>query len=170
MEAREQPDESQWAELREAQLKSLRVPKTAMAVAIDIGEWNDIHPLNKKDVGKRLALAALKVAYGKKNLVHSGPIYRSMRIKNDKVILSFANTGSGLVTKDHSEPHGFAVCGSDGRFVWANAKIQDNKVVIWHNETSQPKAVRYAWADNPENANLYNKEGLPASPFRTDSD
>jgi sialate O-acetylesterase len=170
MEAREQPGESQWAEFREAQLKSLRVPKTAMAVAIDIGEWNDIHPLNKKDVGKRLALAALKVAYGKKNLVHSGPIYRSMRIKNDKVILSFAHTGSGLVTKDNNEPRGFAICGADGRFVWANAKIQDNKVVIWHDDISQPKAVRYAWADNPENANLYNKEGLPASPFRTDSD
>jgi sialate O-acetylesterase len=169
MQTREYPAESQWAELREAQLKTLRVPKTAMAVTIDIGEWNDIHPLNKKDVGKRLALAAQKIAYGEKNIVHSGPIYKSMKIKKDKIILSFTNTGSGLIAKGKDELGHFAICGADKQFVWADTRIEGNKVIVWSDRISDPIAVRYAWADNPENANLYNKEGLPASPFRTDS-
>lgn len=168
MEAKAQPSESQWAELREAQLESLRVNKTAMAVIIDIGEWNDIHPLNKKDVGKRLALAARKVAYGEKNIVHSGPIYKSMKIKKNKIILSFTNTGSGLTAKGDNDLGHFAICGPDQQFVWANAKIKGDKIVVWNDRIPNPIAVRYAWADNPENANLYNKEGLPASPFRTD--
>lgn len=167
MQARPQPSESKWAELRDAQLQTLRVKNTAMVVTIDIGEWNDIHPLNKKDVGERLALAAEKIAYGEKQLVHSGPIYQSMKIKGNKIVLTFAHTGSGLVAKNSSELHGFAVAGPDMQFIWAKAKIDGNTVVVWHEQIGQPVAVRYAWADNPENANLYNAEGLPASPFST---
>ena len=168
MEAKPQPSESNWAELREAQLMTLSVPNTGMAVTIDIGEWNDIHPLNKEDVGKRLVLAARKIAYGDDQVVHSGPIYQSMKIEGNKIILTFINIGSGLVAKGGGELKQFAIAGADQKFVWAHAKIEDNKVVVWHEAIPHPVAVRYAWADNPEGANLYNKEGLPASPFRTD--
>lgn len=169
MEAQDQPAESQYAELRGAQLESLRLPHTAMAVAIDLGEWNDIHPLNKKDVGQRLSLAARKIAYGEKGLVHSGPIYKSMKIKKDKIVLSFSHTGSGLIAKGSDKLNRFEICGEDRKFVWAEARIEDNEVVVWNDAVPEPVAVRYAWADNPEGANLYNKEGLPASPFRTDN-
>jgi len=168
MRAKQAPSESNWALLREAQLKTLSIPNTGMVVAIDIGEWNDIHPLNKEDVGKRLALAARKVAYHENDIVYSGPIYQSMKIDGNKAILSFSHTGSGLVAKDNSELKGFAIAGPDSNFVWAKAEIKDGKVIVWSDEISIPIAVRYAWADNPENANLFNKEGLPASPFRTD--
>jgi sialate O-acetylesterase len=168
MQVKDQPSESNWAELREAQLKTLAVPNTAMAVAIDIGEWNDVHPLNKEDVGKRLALGAQKVAYGDEKVVYSGPIYQSMKIEGNKVVLSFAHIGSGLITKDGVELKHFAIAGANKKFVWAKAKIEGNKVIVWNDDISNPVAVRYAWADNPEGANLYNKEGLPASPFRTD--
>lgn len=167
MEVKDQPMESNWAELREAQLKALTIPNTGMAVAIDIGEWNDIHPLNKKDVGKRLALAAQKIAYGE-NVVHSGPIYQSMKIIGKKAVLSFTNTGSGLLAKGDKDLKSFAIAGEDGKFVWAKAIIEGDKVVVWNDQVLNPVAVRYAWADNPKEANLYNKEGLPASPFRTD--
>jgi sialate O-acetylesterase len=167
MEAKDQPSESNWALLREAQLRTLSLPRTGMAVAIDIGEWNDIHPLNKKDVGKRLALAAQKVAYADDKVVYSGPIYQSMKVDGDKIIIAFTNTGSGLVARGE-ELKTFAIAGSDKRFVWAKAKIENNRVVVWSEMVSNPVAVRYAWADNPEGANLYNAEGLPASPFRTD--
>jgi sialate O-acetylesterase len=168
MEAKPQPSESNWALLREAQLKTLSLPNTAMAVTVDIGEWNDIHPLNKKDVGKRLALAAQKVAYGDVEVVYSGPLYKSMTIEGNKIILKFTNIGSGLIVKENDQLKSFAICGTDNKFVWANAKIKNNKVVVWSDKVENPVAVRYAWADNPEGANLYNKEGLPASPFRTD--
>jgi len=168
MEAKDQPSESGWAELREAQLKTLSVPNTAMAVIIDIGEWNDIHPLNKEDVGKRLALAAQRVAYGDKAVVYSGPIYQSMNIEGDKIVITFASIGGGLVAKGCGELRYFAIAGADKKFVWAKAKIEGDKVVVWNDELTDPVAVRYAWADNPEGANLYNEEGLPASPFRTD--
>ena len=162
-----QPAESNWAVLREAQLKALSAPNTAMAVAIDLGEWNDIHPDNKKDVGERLALAALKTAY-KENLVSSGPLFQSAKVETDKILLSFTNTGGGLITNDGEEPGEFAIAGADKKFVWAKAKIEGNNVIVWSDEVSAPQFVRYAWADNPVNPNLYNKEGLPASPFRTD--
>ncbi|MCB9315277.1 MAG: sialate O-acetylesterase [Lewinellaceae bacterium] len=168
LEARAQPVQSNWALLREAQLKALVLPHTGMAVTIDIGEWNDIHPLNKKDVGQRLSLVAQKVAYGNEQVVSSGPLYQSMKIQGDTIELSFKNTGSGLVSRDGQPLAQFAIAGSDGVFVWANARILENKVLVWSNLVSQPRAVRYAWADNPEGANLYNQEGLPASPFRTD--
>ena len=167
MEVKNQPSESGWAELREAQLKTLAVPNTGMAVTIDLGEWNDIHPLNKEDVGKRLALAAQKVAYGDPNVVYSGPIYQSMKIEGNKIVLTFTNTGGGLTAKGNEELKYFAIAGADKKFVWAQAKIEDNKIVVWNDQLANPVAVRYAWADNPEGANLYNKEGLPASPFGT---
>lgn len=169
MEVKDQPSESNWAELREAQLKTLAVPNTAMAVTIDIGEWNDVHPLNKEDVGKRLALAAQKLAYGDKNIVHSGPIDDSMEIEGNRITITFTNTGGGLAAKG-GELKYFAIAGADKKFVWAKAEIEGNKVVVWNDDVTNPLTVRYAWADNPEGANLYNKEGLPASPFRTDVD
>ncbi|MDH7911721.1 sialate O-acetylesterase [Winogradskyella sp. SYSU M77433] len=159
------PTESGWAKLRESQLKSLVVPNTAMTVNIELGEWNDIHPDNKKDVGERMALAAQKLAY-KEDIVHSGPLYKSHIIQKDKVIISFLNIGGGLITDDGEELSEFAIAGEDGEYVWANAKIVDNKVVVWSDTVPHPKYVKYAWSDNPDNPNLYNKEGLPASPFR----
>jgi sialate O-acetylesterase len=139
-----------------------------MAVTIDLGEWNDIHPDRKKEVGERLALAAEKIAYGEKDIVSSGPVYQSSTIDGNKVIISFTNTGSGLITNDGEELSQFAIAGADKKFVWAKAKIEGDKVVVWNEDIADPMYVRYAWADNPDNPNLYNKEGLPASPFRTD--
>jgi sialate O-acetylesterase len=167
METKSNPSESGWAETREAQLKTLSVPNTGMAVAIDLGEWNDIHPLNKQDVGRRLALAAEKVAYSEEGAVYSGPIYQSMKIEGNKIILTFANTGSGLTAKGGGELKYFAIAGADKKFVWAKAKIEGNTVIVSNDQIANPVAVRYAWADNPEGANLYNNEGLPASPFET---
>jgi sialate O-acetylesterase len=166
-EVRDEPVESDWAELREAQLMALDLSNTGMAVTIDIGEADDIHPRNKQDVGKRLALWALSETYGK-DIVYSGPIYESMVIEDDKVILSFDHVGGGLVAKGGGPLKGFAIAGADRKFVWADARIEGDKVVVSSDKVSNPVAVRYAWADNPV-CNLYNKEGLPASPFRTDS-
>jgi sialate O-acetylesterase len=164
-----QPGESQWAALREAQRLTLALPRTAMAVTIDIGNARDVHPRNKQDVGKRLALAAAKVAYGEE-VVSSGPLYQSMRVEGNKVRLSFSHTGGGLVAKDkYGYLKGFAVAGVDRKFVWAKATIEDGAVVVHSDEVPQPVAVRYGWADNPDDVNLYNLEGLPASPFRTDA-
>jgi sialate O-acetylesterase len=167
MEAKSQPSESNWALLREAQLKALALPNTGLAVTVDIGEWNDIHPLDKYDVGKRLALVAEKIAYDDNNVVYSGPIYQSAKIEGNKIILSFNNTGRGLIAKGGKLKE-FAIAGADKKFVWASAKIEGDKVVVWNDAVKNPVAVRYAWADNPAGANLYNKEALPASPFRTD--
>lgn len=163
------PAESAWAVLREGQLKTLSVHNTGMAVAIDLGEWNDIHPDRKKEVGERLALAAEKVAYSEKNMVYSGPLYQSSTIEGNKIILSFNNVGSGLTTNDGEELNRFEIAGADKKFVWATAKIEGDKVIVLNNNIATPMYVRYAWADNPDGANLYNREGLPASPFRTDT-
>ncbi|WP_460973819.1 sialate O-acetylesterase [Spirosoma migulaei] len=163
-----QPSESNWAILREAQLNALKIPNTAMVVAIDLGEWNDIHPDNKKDVGERLALTALKTAYHE-NLVSSGPIVQSVTIDGGKIVVRFTNVGGGLITNDGEDLSEFAIAGSDKKFVWAKVKIEGDNVVVWSDEVPTPLYVRYAWADNPVNPNLYNKEKLPASPFRTDN-
>ena len=162
------PTESQWAQFREAQAKSLSIPNTMMAVAIDLGEWNDIHPDRKKEVGERLALAAMNVAYGEKAVVPTGPIFSSAKTEGNKIILSFNHVSSGLMSGDGEELGEFAIAGADKKFVWAKAKIEGDKVVVWNDGVAAPMYVRYAWADNPVNPNLYNKEGLPASPFRTD--
>lgn len=161
------PAESGWAAFREAQAKSLTLTNTGMAVAIDVGEWNDIHPNRKKEVGDRLALAAEKISYHE-DIVYSGPIYHSSTIEGNKIIISFSNIGSGLIVNDGEDLSDFAIAGTDKKFIWAHAKIERDKVVVWNDEIPNPKYVRYAWADNPANPNLYNKEGLPASPFRTD--
>ena len=161
------PSESNWAMLRESQLRSLSVPHTALVVAIDLGEWNDIHPDNKKDVGERIALAARKLAYGD-DLIYSGPIYQSAKIDGGKIMLTFDHTGSGLISNDGEPLSEFAIAGADKKFVWAKAVIEGDKIIVSSDEISNPLYVRYAWADNPVNPNLFNKEGLPASPFRTD--
>jgi sialate O-acetylesterase len=163
------PTESLWAGLREAQSMALSLPATGQAVAIDVGEV-DIHPHNKLDVGRRLALVARQVAYGEK-LVRSGPTFQRMQVDGDKVRLTFTNTGDGLTTgaaHRSATLHGFAVAGVDRKFVWAQARIDGDAVVVWSDRVTQPVAVRYGWADNPE-VNLYNQEGLPAAPFRTDN-
>ncbi len=166
MKVKPEPDESAWAELREAQSMTLALPNTGMAVIIDIGEADDIHPKNKQDVGKRLALWPLAGTYGKK-LVYSGPIYKSMKLDGNSIILSFDHAGGGLVAKGEEQLKGFSIAGADRKFVWADAKIEGGTVVVSSDKVSEPAAVRYAWADNPV-CNLYNQEDLPASPFRTD--
>ena len=166
MDANYLPSESQWAELREAQLKSLSVANTGMAVAIDLGEWNDIHPDKKKPVGDRLALIADKLVYGK-DVICSGPIFKSAAVEGNKIILSFTNIGTGLVASDGEELREFAIAGADKKFVWAKAIIDGDKIIVSADAVANPLYVRYAWADNPD-VNLFNKEGLPASPFRTE--
>jgi sialate O-acetylesterase len=165
METKEVPGESNWASLREAQLKLLSVPNTGMAVTIDLGEWNDIHPLNKQDVGKRLALLARHMAYQDRDVVYSGPLFKSLKADGNKLVLHFSNVGGGLISKDSADLKYFSLAGADKKFVWARAKIEGDKVIVWSDEIHNPVFVRYAWADNPEGANLYNKELLPASPF-----
>ena len=161
---REQPDDSDWAELREAQFMTLHEPQTGMAVAIDIG-GEDLHPRNKLDVGRRLAAWALADVYGEK-VVPSGPLFDGFSIEGDKIRIKFKH-GVGLKTNDGAAVKGFAIAGDDRKFVWAEARIEGQTVVVWSPSISKPVAVRYAWADNPA-VNLYNKAGLPASPFRTD--
>ena len=162
-----EPGESDWAELREAQLLTTKVlPNVGMAVITDVGDKDDIHPTKKEPVGSRLALAARSIAYGEK-VAFSGPIYKSLQIKGDKAIVSFDHVGRGLVAKD-GELKGFAIAGADRKFVWAEARINGDTVVVSSPEVSQPVAVRYGWSDFPV-VNLFNRNGLPASPFRTDS-
>lgn len=163
---RDMPVESEWAELREAQTMALDLPNTGMAVTIDIGDADDIHPKNKQDVGKRLALQALAQVYDY-DIVNSGPLYRTYKIENDKIRLYFDHIGTGLIAKGGQTLQGFAVAGEDSNFVWAKAVIEDETVIVSSPNVPKPVAVRYAWADNPL-CNLYNQEGLPASPFRTD--
>jgi sialate O-acetylesterase len=154
-----------WPYLREAQLLTLSLPKTGMAVAIDIGDQYDIHPRNKQDVGRRLALAAQAIAYGR-DIVYSGPIFESMQIQDSKVRLRFRHAKGGLVALG-GKLRGFEIAGEDRQFVPAQAKTDGETVVVTSDKVNSPVAVRYAWADFPE-CNLYNKAGLPASPFRTD--
>lgn len=166
MNVNDQPAESAWAELREAQLKTLSVPNTGMAVAIDIGEANDIHPKNKQEVGRRLALIARAKVY-KEDIAFSGPAYQSHKIEGSTVILNFDHANGGLEAKRGTVLKGFVMAGEDKKFYWADAKIVGNTVVVSSPDVAKPVAVRYAWANNPI-CNLYNKAGLPASPFRTD--
>ncbi|HYN83967.1 MAG TPA: sialate O-acetylesterase [Pyrinomonadaceae bacterium] len=162
-----EPAESDWAELREAQTLTMRsVPRTGMAVAIDIGEADDIHPRNKRDVGLRLARWALFDTY-KQAVVPSGPLYDSHAVEGGRVRLRFKHA-RGLKTSDGRAPVGFAVAGEDRKFVRAEARVEGETVVVWSDRVARPVAVRYAWADNPA-TNLYNSDDLPASPFRTDA-
>ncbi len=161
----EKPEDSDWAELREAQLLATKVlPKVGMAVITDVGEKDDIHPKKKEPVGTRLALAARGIAYHEK-IEYSGPIYKSMKVQGQKIILSFDHA-DGLEARG-GELKGFAICGPDKKFVWPKAQIDGNRVVVSSPEVTQPVAVRYGWSDFPV-VNFWNKAGLPASPFRTD--
>ncbi|MDA0834638.1 MAG: sialate O-acetylesterase [Planctomycetota bacterium] len=151
----------------EAQTATLAVPHTGMAVITDITTLNDIHPPNKQDVGKRLALWALAKTYGKKDLVYSGPLFESLSIKGNKAILSFAHVGGGLVSRDGQPLSLFTIAGENGEFVPAEATIEGETIVVTSDQVEKPKAVRFGW-DQLAEPNLMNKEGLPASPFRTD--
>ncbi|MBA2480328.1 MAG: sialate O-acetylesterase [Planctomycetes bacterium] len=158
--------DSHWAELREAQLMTLSLPKTGMAVAVDIGEEKDVHPRNKAEVGRRLGLAAMAVEYGEKS-VYSGPIFSKQTIEGCTIRLRFDHIGDGLVAKGGEPIKHVAIAGEDRKFVWATATISGDEVIVSSPEVPKPVAVRYDWAENPD-GNLYNREGLPASPFRTD--
>ncbi|MCT8137641.1 sialate O-acetylesterase [Anaerobacillus sp. CMMVII] len=158
--------QSNWAELREEQRKAQNINNTGMAVTIDIGEHNDLHPQDKKTLGQRLGLCAKKLAYDE-NIVYSGPIYQRMEKTDDAICLYFDHVGSGLTSRN-GELKQFMICGEDGHFVPANAVISGHNVIVSCEQIKQPQQVRYAWSDNPAGANLYNKEGLPASPFTTE--
>jgi sialate O-acetylesterase len=160
------PSQSAWAELREAQAVALKLPKTAMAVTIDIGDEHNLHPANKQDVGKRLALAAQANVYGQ-NIASSGPVFASSKVEGDKIAVTFKQTEGGLVVKGGGPPKGFAIAGADKQFVWADAEIDGDKVIVHSAQVPHPVSVRYAWADDPD-ANLYNRADLPAGPFRLD--
>ena len=163
-----QPKESAWAELREAQTMTMsRLPKTGEAVIIDLGEAQDIHPRNKQDVASRLARWALAKDYGV-NIPYQSPTYKSMEKDGGKVVLHFEHVGGGLKAEDIPEVRGFTIAGSDHKFVNAKAKIAGpGAIEVWSDTVSDPVAVRYAWADNPV-CNVYSREGLPLTPFRTD--
>jgi sialate O-acetylesterase len=168
-----------WAKLREAQRKSLELPHTGMAVIIDIGEAGDIHPKNKQDVGDRLARWALHQTYKKSDVVPSGPLFKGIKVEDGAIRVSFDHVGGGLMVgkKTGLEPTAtvadgklarFAIAGEDKKWHWAEAKIDGDTVVVKSAEVAKPVAVRYAFSMNPDGANLYNKAGLPASPFRSD--
>lgn len=159
---------SGWAELREAQTMTLSIPKTGMTVTTDVGNPNDIHPTNKQDVANRLAATALKQDYGK-DVVASGPMIETFKFEGTKAIITFKNVGQGLVTHDKfGYLKGFEVAGEDKVFHYAKAEIVGNKVIVYHPKNQKIISVRYAWADAPEDANLFNFEGFPANSFRTD--
>lgn len=163
------PDSPNWAELRDAQQSALKLENTGMAVAIDIGEAYDIHPRNKMDVGKRLGLQALKIAYNK-NIVSQGPTFKSKEIKGDSIIIHYQEGTNQLISKNkYGYVSGFAIAGADNKFYWAKAYIKDNVVVVYNNKVKNPINVRYAWANNPGATDLYNQQNLPALPFKTDN-
>jgi len=162
-----EPSESTWAELRDAHFRTAAgMLNVGLAVTIELGEADDVHPRSKKEVGRRLALFALGETYGER-LVYSGPIFEAMVREEQRLRLNFLHTGSGLIAAGGLPLKGFAVAGADQKFYWANARIENDTVVVWSEQVPDPVAARYAWADNPD-CNLYNREGLPAAPFRTD--
>ena len=162
------PAQSGWATMRESMTASLAVPNTGQAITLDVGESGDIHPKDKETVGRRLALVARRVAYGER-VESSGPTYRASQMQGNRVTIEFDHVGSGLTSR---APDGridaFEIAGADGRFVWANARIEGNHVVVWSDAVPKPVAVRYAWTNDPEGALLFSRDGLPAAPFRTD--
>lgn len=162
-----EPTEDGWARLREAQTKALNLPNTGMITAIDLGEENDVHPKNKQDVGYRLAQCALEKVY-KRKAVHSGPTYYKMKIKDNEIHVYFKNTNGRMHVSNSDKLKGFAIAGKNKKFVWANAKIQGNKIIVSNDSIRTPLAVRYNWANNPI-GNLYNRAGFPIMPFRTDN-
>lgn len=164
------PGKSDWALLRESQaITAATTPGCGITVNIDTGDPYDIHPTDKKSIGDRLALLAEKMAYDEADGVYTGPVYKSMEQTGNAITLSFSNTGSGLIARGDTTLHQFAIAGEDRIFFWAHARIEGDKVVVSSDKVPHPVAVRYAWSDNPEGCNLYNKEVLPAMPFRTDN-
>ncbi|MGH7621657.1 MAG: sialate O-acetylesterase, partial [Gemmatimonadaceae bacterium] len=162
------PTDAAWAVQRESMSAALSLPNTGQAITIDIGDSANLHPRDKQDVGARLALVARRVAYHQP-VVASGPTYRSHTVRGDTVIVDYSGASGGLTTRTPGQRvGGFAVAGSDRHFVWADAKIVRGRVYVWSDRVASPVAVRYAWANDPLRANLYNKERLPAAPFRTD--
>jgi sialate O-acetylesterase len=161
-----QPAEGNWAELREAQAMALSLPNTGMAVAVDLGDEKDIHPKNKQEVGRRLALVAMAKVYNH-DVIFSGPVYKGMNTEGNKMVLTFDKTIGGLKSANNEDIKGFAIAGADKKFYWAKAEVKGNRVVVYAPEVKNPVAVRYAWANNPV-SNLTNGSGLPAVPFRTD--
>jgi sialate O-acetylesterase len=162
------PASAAWATQRESMAAALSLPKTGQAIAIDLGDASNIHPKNKQDVGARLALVARKVAYGQAILA-SGPSYRSHTTLSDTIVVEFNDVGGGLVSRSSDgRLGGFSVAGADRKFVWAEAKVVGTRVYVWSDRVRKPVAVRYAWSNNPDQANLYNRAQLPAAPFRTD--
>jgi sialate O-acetylesterase len=147
---------------------ALGLPATGQAIAIDVGDAENLHPTNKQDVGARLALVAQRVAY-KQPVLASGPTYKSHLVRGNRIVVSFTNTGAGLKTTNSDGSLGaFAIAGSDRVWHWANARVLGNGVEVWSNDVASPVAVRYAWTNSPVSANLYNSDRLPAAPFRTD--
>jgi sialate O-acetylesterase len=162
-----EPRSDSWALLREAQTETLKLPSTGMASAIDIGDELDIHPKNKQEVGRRLALSARKVAYGE-DIIHCGPMYKSHKISGNKIVVEFDFVGEGLKVQNYDSARGFAIAGEDMKFVWAEAEIRDNTTIaVWSDKIDSPIAIRYGWSNNPD-ASIYNSEDLPAVSFRTD--
>ena len=154
---------SNWAVMRDSQTHVLSEPNTALTVNLGLGEWNDIHPLNKKDVAARLALAARKLVYGESKLAAESPAAYRMSIEGEKVLVSVAHAKRGLLSD--GKPGGFAIAGPDGEFVWAKAELQGDHILLWSDEVKQPTQVRYGWADFPHKANVRARSGLPLMPF-----
>lgn len=163
--AKNTPSESQWAQTREAQRQALSLPHTAMAVAIDVGEWNDIHPLHKQPVGERLARLAQATVYGKKKLIAQSPMPIAAKTHKNQVVIQFAKANHQLRLCSGAQLNHFAIAGADKQFVWASASLNKDRVVLSDASIRAPKFVRYAWADNPQGANLCGAEDLPATPF-----
>ena len=160
-------NDSYWARLRNEQLKSLQIDNTAMAISFDVGEANDLHPQDKKSVGQRLAKGANVLAYNQ-SIEYMGPLYQSHEVKGQAIEISYDHVGTGLMVKG-DQLNGFVIAGADQQFKPAQAEIKADKVIVRHPDITEPKYVRYGWSDNPERANLYNKEDLPASPFTTEN-
>jgi sialate O-acetylesterase len=163
------PQDTDWPHLRDAQLYTFKtVPNTGLIVIMGLGEARDIHPKNKRDVGKRSAMWALNSVYGQ-NVGKSGPIYESSRINDNRIVVKFSEVGDGLKISDGDKLDEFLIAGDDKVWHWAQAKIvSKDQIDVWSPDVPAPKAARYAWADNPHHPNLTNSTGLPASPFRTD--
>ncbi len=160
------PSDGAWPRLREIQAATLKVPNTGMVVSIDVGDAFDLHPRDKQTLGYRAAKEAERIVFHG-NPASTGPLYDAMKIEGDKIRISFRNVGQGLVAKGGA-PATFAIAGTDGKFVWADAKIDGDTILVWSDKVREPVAVRYAWSGWPGNANLFNRDGFPASPFRTD--
>jgi len=159
------PAESAWAEIRAAQTQVLNsVENTAMALAIDVGERHNIHPLDKKTVGERLSLGARYLVYGEKQLNYTSPLIDKVLLTNGRAKINFKYINKGLMVKGE-KLQGFAIAGEDKKFIWAKATLENNQVTVWHDSIKLPKYIRYAWANNPERANLFNDQGLPVTPF-----